>query len=47
MTVTISPSAVDLWSAGCVVANVRSSGDGGVVEVADGAGRAVESLGSR
>ncbi len=46
-TVTISPSAVDLWAGGSVVASVRSSSEGGVVEVADGAGRAVESLGSR
>ncbi|MBK9387348.1 MAG: hypothetical protein IPN34_21240 [Planctomycetes bacterium] len=39
VTVTISPSAVDLWAGGCVVASVRSSEDGGVVEVADGDGR--------
>jgi hypothetical protein len=47
VTVTITPSAVDLWSAGNVVASVRSSSEGGVVEVADGAGRAMESLGTR
>jgi hypothetical protein len=47
VTVTISPSAVDLWSGGSVVASVRSSSEGGVVEVADGAGRAMESLGTR
>jgi hypothetical protein len=39
VTVTISPGAVDLWSAGNSVASVRSSEDGGVVEVADGEGR--------
>jgi hypothetical protein len=47
VTVTISPSAVDLWAGGSVVAIMRSSSDGGVVEVADGAGRAMESLGTR
>ncbi|MBL8896214.1 MAG: hypothetical protein JNM84_01240 [Planctomycetes bacterium] len=46
-TVTISPSAVDLWAGGSVVASVRSSEEGGVVEVADRDGRVVESLGSR
>ncbi len=46
-TVTISPNAVDCWSAGNIVASVRSTENGGVVEVADGDGRAVESLGSR
>jgi hypothetical protein len=39
VTVTISPSAVDLWSGGNVVASVRSSSEGGVVELADGKGR--------
>ncbi|MBK9386512.1 MAG: hypothetical protein IPN34_16995 [Planctomycetes bacterium] len=47
VTVTISPSAVDLWSGGGVVASVRSSSEGGEIEVADGDGRAVKSLGSR
>ncbi|MBK9386443.1 MAG: hypothetical protein IPN34_16650 [Planctomycetes bacterium] len=47
VTVTISPGAVDLWSGGSVVASVRSTEDGGVVEVADGEGREVESLGWR
>jgi hypothetical protein len=41
VTVTVSPSAVDCWSAGNIVASVRSSSDGGEVEVADGEGRAV------
>ncbi|MBK9386601.1 MAG: hypothetical protein IPN34_17450 [Planctomycetes bacterium] len=39
VTVTVSPNAVDLWSGGNIVASVRSSEDGGVVEVADGEGR--------
>lgn len=47
VTVTISANAVDFWSGGNVVASVQSSKDGGVVEVADAEGRAVESLGSR
>jgi hypothetical protein len=33
------PSAVDLWSGGNVVASVRSTEDGGEVELADGEGR--------
>jgi hypothetical protein len=47
VTVTISPESLDCWSAGNIVASVRSSSEGGVVEVADGAGRAMESLGTR
>jgi hypothetical protein len=47
VTVTVSPSAVDLWSGGCVVASVRSSEDGGVVEVADADGRALKTIGPR
>ncbi|MBK9386078.1 MAG: hypothetical protein IPN34_14800 [Planctomycetes bacterium] len=47
VTVTISPNAVDCWSAGNIVASVRSSGDGGVVEVADGEGRVTKSSGTR
>ncbi|MBK9387392.1 MAG: hypothetical protein IPN34_21465 [Planctomycetes bacterium] len=47
VTVTISPSAVDLWARGSVVASVRSGEYGGVVEVADGDGRVLGSLGSR
>jgi hypothetical protein len=39
VTVTISPNALDLWARGSVVASVRSTEDGGVVEVADGEGR--------
>ena len=34
--VSISPSAVDLWTGGCVVTSARSSSEGGVVELADG-----------
>jgi hypothetical protein len=39
VTVTIMPSAVDLWAGGSVVASVRSSSEGGEVEVTDGEGR--------
>jgi hypothetical protein len=42
VTMTITPSAVDLWSAGNIVASVRSTEDGGCVEVADGDGRGTQ-----